>query len=126
MKTNLLSDKKCIITAAITGGIHGKWANPSLPITAEEQAQDALECYEAGAAIVHIHVRGDDGQNTPDLKYYNKTVKLIGEKCPIIRQIGNGIGARVETTHTVTKSGRKQVHGERRFERTSPRSTSRG
>ena len=112
MKTNLLSDKKCIITAAITGGIHGKWANPSLPITAEEQAQDALECYEAGAAIVHIHVRGDDGQNTPDLKYYNKTVKLIGEKCPIIRQIGNGIGARVETTHTVTKSGRKQVHSD--------------
>ena len=112
MKTNLLSDEKCIITAAITGGIHGKWANPSLPITAEEQAQDALECYEAGASIVHIHVRGDDGQNTPDLKYYNKTIKLIGEKCPIIRQIGNGIGARVETTHTITKTGRKQVHSE--------------
>ncbi len=62
MKPNLLSDKKVIITAAITGGIHGKWANPALPLTAEEQAQDALECYEAGASIVHIHVRGDDGQ----------------------------------------------------------------
>ena len=112
MKTNLLSEEKCIITVAITGGIHGKWANASLPITAEEQAQDALECYEAGASIVHIHVRGDDGQNTPDLKYYNKTIELIGEKCPIIRQIGNGIGARVETTHTITKSGRKQVHSD--------------
>ena len=112
LNTDLLSEKKVIITAAITGGIHGKWANPSLPITAEEQAQDALECYEAGASIVHIHVRGDDGQNTPDLIYYNKTIKLIGEKCPIIRQIGNGIGARVETTHTITKTGRKQVHSE--------------
>jgi len=112
MRTDLLSEKKVIITAAITGGIHGKWANPSLPVTAEEQAQDALECYEAGASIIHIHVRGDDGQNTPDLKYYNKTIKLIGEKCPIIRQIGNGIGARVETTHTITKTGRKQVHSE--------------
>ena len=112
MRTDLLSEKKVIITAAITGGIHGKWANPSLPVTAEEQAQDAFECYEAGASIVHIHVRGDDGQNTPDLKYYNKTIKLIGEKCPIIRQIGNGIGARVETTHTITKTGRKQVHSE--------------
>jgi 3-keto-5-aminohexanoate cleavage enzyme len=112
MKTDLLSEKKVIITAAITGGIHGKWANPSLPITAEEQAQDALECYNAGASIVHIHVRGEDGQNTPDLKYYNKTIKLIGEKCPIIRQIGNGIGARVVTTHTITKTGRKQVHSE--------------
>jgi 3-keto-5-aminohexanoate cleavage enzyme len=112
MKSNLLSNNKLIITCAITGGIHGKWANPSLPITAEEQAQDTLECYEAGASIVHIHVRGDDGQNTPDLKYYNKTIKLIGEKCPIIRQIGNGIGARVVTSHTITKTGRKQVHSD--------------
>jgi 3-keto-5-aminohexanoate cleavage enzyme len=112
LNPDLLSKKKVIITAAITGGIHGKWANPSLPVTAEEQARDALECYEAGASIVHIHVRGDDGQNTPDLKYYNKTIKLIREKCPIIRQIGNGIGARVETTHTITKTGRKQVHSE--------------
>ena len=109
MKVDFLRDKKLIITAAITGGIHGKWANPSLPITAEEQAQAALECYEAGASIVHIHVRSDDGQNTPDLKYYNKTIKLIGEKCPIIRQIGNGIGARVLEHHFTTKSGKKRM-----------------
>jgi len=88
LKPNLLSDKKVIITAAITGGIHGKWANPALPLTAEEQAQAALKCYEAGASILHIHVRGDDGQNTPDLKYYGKTVRQIGEKCPIYHQIG--------------------------------------
>jgi len=109
MKADFIKDKKLIITAAITGGIHGKWANPSLPITAEEQAQAALECFEAGASIVHIHVRSDDGQNTPDLKYYNKTIKLIGEKCPIIRQIGNGIGARVLEHHFTTKSGKKRM-----------------
>ena len=109
MKPNLLSDKKVIITAAITGGIHGKWANPALPLTAEEQAQAALECYEAGASIVHIHVRGDDGQNTPDLKYYGKTVSQIGEKCPILRQIGNGIGAKVVEHKFTTKSGKKRV-----------------
>jgi 3-keto-5-aminohexanoate cleavage enzyme len=109
LKPNLLSDKKVIITAAITGGIHGKWANPALPLTAEEQAQAALECYEAGASIVHIHVRGDDGQNTPDLKYYGKTVKQIGEKCPVIRQIGNGIGAKVVEHAFITKSGKKRV-----------------
>ncbi|NVM45313.1 MAG: 3-keto-5-aminohexanoate cleavage protein [Candidatus Lokiarchaeota archaeon] len=109
MKPNLLTDKKVIITAAITGGIHGKWANPALPLTAEEQAQSALECYEAGASIVHIHVRGDDGQNTPDLTYYGKTVRKIGEKCPLIRQIGNGIGARVVEHHFTTKSGIKRM-----------------
>ena len=109
MKTDFLKDEKLIITSAITGGIHGKWANPSLPITAEEQAQAALECFNAGASIVHIHVRSDDGQNTPDLKYYNKAIKLIGEKCPIIRQIGNGIGARVVEHHFTTKSGLKRM-----------------
>ena len=84
MKPNLLSDKKVIITAAITGGIQGKWANPCVPITPEEQAQDALECYNAGASICHLHVRREDGQNTPDLNVYNKAVTLIKEKCPII------------------------------------------
>ncbi|MFX0002317.1 MAG: 3-keto-5-aminohexanoate cleavage protein, partial [Candidatus Hermodarchaeota archaeon] len=54
MKPNLLSEEKVIITAAITGGAHGKWSNPNLPITPEEQAKDALECYEAGATVCHI------------------------------------------------------------------------
>jgi 3-keto-5-aminohexanoate cleavage enzyme len=112
MKPDLLSRKKVIITAAITGGIHGKWANEALPITPEEQAQTALECYNAGAAIVHLHVRGPDGQNTPDIDIYNKTVRLIREKCPIIQQIGNGIGAWVEKTTRTTRSGRKQVSSE--------------
>jgi len=93
VNTTLLSQDKVIITAAITGGIHGKWANAALPVTPEEQAQDALDCYNAGAAVLHLHVRGADGQNTPDLDVYNRAVKLIGQKCPIIRQIGNGIGA---------------------------------
>ena len=96
MNTTLLSEDKVIITAAITGGIHGKWANAALPVTPEEQAQDALDCYNAGAAVLHLHVRGADGQNTPDLDIYNKAVRLIGQKCPIIRQIGNGIGARLD------------------------------
>lgn len=107
MKPNLLSDEKVIITAAITGGAHGKWSNPNLPITPEEQAKDALECYKAGATICHIHVRGEDGMSTADLNVYNKTVRLIKEKCPIITQIGNGIGARLEYGVKVSKSGKR-------------------
>lgn len=96
MKTNLISGDKVIITAAITGGVHGKESNPAIPVTPEEQAQDALDCYNAGATVLHLHVRGDDGMNTPDLNVYNKAVILIGDKCPMIRQIGNGIGARLD------------------------------
>jgi len=107
MKPNLLSDERVIITAAITGGAHGKWSNPNLPITPEEQAKDALECYEAGATVCHIHVRGENGLSTADLNVYNKTVRLIKEKCPIITQIGNGIGARIEYGVKVSKSGKR-------------------
>jgi len=107
MKPNLLSEGKVIITTAITGGAHGKWSNPNLPITPEEQAKDALECYEAGATVCHIHVRGENGLSTADLNVYNKTVRLIKEKCPIITQIGNGIGARIEYGVKVSKSGKR-------------------
>ncbi len=103
MKPNLLSDEKVVITAAITGGLHGKESNPNIPTTPEEQAQTALDCYNAGASILHLHVRGDDGMNTPDLAYYNKAVRLIGEKCPIIRQIGNGIGARLDENWNIVQ-----------------------
>jgi 3-keto-5-aminohexanoate cleavage enzyme len=106
MKPDLLTQKKVIITVAITGGVHGKWANPNLPITPEEQAQAALECYNAGAAICHLHVRGEDGQNTPNIEVYNKAVKLIKEKCPIIVQIGNGIGAWIEYGVKRSSSGK--------------------
>ncbi len=57
MKPDLLSADKVIITAAITGGIHDKQANPALPITPDQQAQDALDCYNAGASVVHIQAR---------------------------------------------------------------------
>lgn len=46
-----------IISCAITGGIHGKEANPNLPETPEEQVQSAYEAYNAGASLIHIHRR---------------------------------------------------------------------
>jgi 3-keto-5-aminohexanoate cleavage enzyme len=66
-----------------------------MPLTAEEQAQAAFDAYNAGASIVHLHVRDDEGVCTASLDHYDKTVSLIQERCPIITQIGNGIGTRV-------------------------------
>ena len=103
MKPDLLSNDKVIITAAITGGIHGKESNQNIPTTPQEQAQAALDCYNAGASVLHLHVRGDDGMNTPDLNYYNEAVRLIGASCPIIRQIGNGIGARLDADWNIVQ-----------------------
>jgi len=101
VKPDLLSSDKVIITAAITGGIHDKQANPALPITPDQQAQDALDCYNAGASVVHIQARDQEGQSSGDVELYSHILTLIGEKCPIIRQIGNGIGIRLDSNNHV-------------------------
>ena len=50
----------CIITVAITGSVPRKKDNRALPITVDEQVESSLEAYEAGASIIHIHVRDDE------------------------------------------------------------------
>jgi 3-keto-5-aminohexanoate cleavage enzyme len=84
--------KKLVITVAITGGIHGKEANPHLPEQPDEQAQDAYNCYNAGASICHLHVRDRVGKTTGDLRRYEEAISKIKAKCPMLVQVGNGIG----------------------------------
>ena len=54
--------KKTIITAALTGAVTPKELNPYIPLTPEEIAEDAYQCWKAGAAIVHLHMRDDEGR----------------------------------------------------------------
>ena len=59
--TRRLNDSnKVIVTAALTGAVTTKQDNPYLPTQPKEIAEAALRCYEAGAAMVHIHVRDDN------------------------------------------------------------------
>jgi 3-keto-5-aminohexanoate cleavage enzyme len=74
-----------IITCAITGGVHGKAANPNLPETPEEQADSAYEAYKAGAAMVHIHARDPNmnyATNSSNAEDFYKANHLIRERCP--------------------------------------------
>jgi 3-keto-5-aminohexanoate cleavage enzyme len=50
----------CIISIAITGSVPRKRDNPALPVTVFEQLESTHAAYEAGAALVHVHVRNDD------------------------------------------------------------------
>ena len=52
--------RKVIITCAVTGAAEHTHINPAVPITPEEIADECLSAHEAGAAIVHIHVRDPD------------------------------------------------------------------
>ncbi|WP_435365747.1 3-keto-5-aminohexanoate cleavage protein [Haloarchaeobius sp. DYHT-AS-18] len=74
-------DEKLIISVATTGGHQGKEANPNLPEQPEEIAQDLAECEEAGASIVHLHARDENGENTKDVARFQEMRDCIDEYC---------------------------------------------
>ena len=64
--------EKVIITCALTGGIHGKEANPNLPEQPDEIVAQGIAAWRAGAAILHVHARKPDGSNTMDPAIYGE------------------------------------------------------
>ncbi len=82
--------EKLIITAALTGAEVTREQQPNLPLTPEEIALEALACYEAGASIVHIHARDQDGNPTQDAHVYKEIKDKIADKCNIIFQPSTG------------------------------------
>ena len=77
--------EKLIITAATTGSRITREMTPYVPITPEEIVQSAYECWEAGAAIVHIHVRDPDtGLGTQDVEVFRQVVEPLREKTDLI------------------------------------------
>ena len=80
-----MSMDKLIITAAITGSRISREQTPFIPITPEEITQSAFECWEAGAAIAHIHVRNvKTGIGTQDLKLYRNVIEPLREKTDLL------------------------------------------
>ncbi len=76
---------KLIITAAITGSRIPRSKTPYIPITTKEIAQSAMECWEAGASIVHIHVRDPKTQiGTQDIGLFRQVVEPLQEKTDLI------------------------------------------
>lgn len=73
-------ENKVIITAALTGAMTPKELNPNIPLTPEEIAEDAYNCWKAGAAVVHLHMRDDKGFGTMDKEKFKKTIDLIKGK----------------------------------------------
>src|SRR5690606_22817912 len=81
----------CIITVAITGSVPTKKDNPAVPITVTEQIESTHEAYEAGAALVHVHVRNDDGTTTSDPVRFGQFLEGIRKHCPdMIVQFSTG------------------------------------
>lgn len=73
---------KLIITAAICGAEVTKGQNPNVPYTISEIAKEAHLAYQAGASIIHLHVREDDGTPTQNKHRFKKNIDAIRELCP--------------------------------------------
>jgi 3-keto-5-aminohexanoate cleavage enzyme len=81
----------CIITVAITGSVPTKKDSPAVPITVAEQIESTHAAYEAGAALVHVHVRNDDGTTTSDPEKFAGFLAGIRKHCPdMIVQFSTG------------------------------------
>ncbi|HCX04471.1 MAG TPA: 3-keto-5-aminohexanoate cleavage protein [Clostridiales bacterium] len=74
--------EKLIITAAICGAEVTKEHNPAVPYTVEEIGREAESAYKAGASIIHLHVREDDGTPTQDKARFKACMDEIKKRCP--------------------------------------------
>src|SRR6201987_2319785 len=81
----------CIITVAITGSLPQKSDNPAVPITVAEQVESTHAAFEAGAALVHAHVRKDDGSPTSDPERFARLIEGVRKHCRgMIIQLSTG------------------------------------
>jgi uncharacterized protein (DUF849 family) len=87
---------KVIITVAVTGSGPTREQNPALPITPEEIAHSAYECYNEGAAIVHVHVRDPQtGKRSMAFEHYAEVVERLRAKCNMIINLSTGAGGQL-------------------------------
>jgi 3-keto-5-aminohexanoate cleavage enzyme len=81
----------CVISVAITGSVPRKKDNPAVPITIAEQIESTHEAYEAGATLVHLHVRDEDERSSSDRHRFAELQEGIRKHCPdIIIQFSTG------------------------------------
>ena len=81
----------CIITVAITGSVARKSHNPAVPESVGEQIESTHQAFEAGASLVHVHSRADDGSPTTDPDKFAEFQEGVRKHCPgIIVQFSTG------------------------------------
>jgi 3-keto-5-aminohexanoate cleavage enzyme len=73
---------KVVLTAALTGAVTPKSINDAIPMTPEEISEDAYRVWQAGASVVHFHMRDDEGLGTMDKERFKKTLDLLKANHP--------------------------------------------
>jgi 3-keto-5-aminohexanoate cleavage enzyme len=80
----------CVITCAVTGVLANRKQCPGIPYTPEEIADECKRAYDAGAAVVHIHARNEDGAPTFDPAVFARIKAEVVKRCPILLNFSTG------------------------------------
>ena len=98
---DFLADEPLIVTAALTGGVHGKEANPNLPETPVEIARAAADAVDAGAAVVHLHARAANGERSFATERFQAIDDAIRERVDdvVIQHSTGGTGVPTDRRH---------------------------
>ncbi len=88
--SNSAGGDKVIITCALTGVLANRKQCPAIPYTPAEIAEEAKRAYDAGASVVHIHAREDDGGPTFDPQVFRRIHDEVRARCPIILNFSTG------------------------------------
>lgn len=87
-----------IITVAITGALPRKKDSPAVPVTPAEQIESTHEAFEAGASLVHVHVRNPDESPSSDPELYARVQEGVRRYCPgMVIQFSTGGRGRDQT-----------------------------
>lgn len=89
--------RKVVVSAAVTGGVHTPTMSPYLPKTPDQIIEDAVNAAKVGAAIVHIHARREDGSPTADFDTFDYILSNIKKRSNVVVGITTG-GAQGMTT----------------------------
>ena len=90
----MFARNKFIITVALNGGMQHDRDGAVIPKQPDEIGEAAARCWEAGAAVVHVHARDSEGRNSGDKAIYAEIIREIRARSPILIQTTNGVGVR--------------------------------
>src|ERR1700752_1487570 len=80
----------CVVTCALTGVLAKREQCPHIPYTPEEIGEEAKRAYDAGASVVHIHARNDDGSPTFSPKTFARIKAEVRRRSPILLNFSTG------------------------------------
>lgn len=104
--------EKVVVTCAVTGGMTVPSQSEAIPVTPAEIVDDAVAAHEAGAAVIHIHVRDPrTGRPVADLDLFEEVLQGISSRCDAVLQptTGGGVGMSIEERAAVLERFRPEM-----------------